>query len=372
MRATMKLTWLAALALAGCGNLDDVTTVKDLRVLAVRAEPAGFLVPLAAPDSVAPQALQATLTALVVDPQGQGATLTFAGQACPDYLSTLQPLAGQESRVCPEAAATAALPPPLDSALAATPLPTAGQPGEAAPVSALEYHPQVAFGLTPAQLGLFFSPANSGDPELDAAIAYDRDFGMDAIVDLTFGLGGESARVLKRVVYWPLLPPAQVPATFTQPQLPNQNPRLLDLQLFRHRDATTGEPMDPYPDAVPTLSLSGDDKLFLLPVPAPDAAERYLLRVRNTQTDVIETVDVPRELLTFQFYATAGTFSPASRQSELSPVFTAANGRVPLDSEYHPPKAADLPADGRVTVWVVVRDERAGTSWDSRTFWVAP
>ena len=364
--------WLAALSLAGCGELDDVTTVKDLRVLAVQAQPAGFLVPLDGPGAVAPRDLQATLTALVVDPQGQGQTLTFTGQACPDYLSTLQPLADQESRVCPDAAETAALPPPLGSALAATPLATADQPGQAPPIDAIEYHPQVAFGLTPAQVGLFFSPALTGDAEVDAAIAYDRDFGMDAIVDLTFRLGSEQARVLKRLVYWPLLPPALVPQSFAQPQVPNQNPRLLDLQLFRHRDAVTGEVMDPYPDAAPTLSLSADDKLFVVPVPAPDAAERYLLRVRNTQTNVVETVDVARELLTYQFYATAGTFSPDTRQSELSPVFTSADGRVHLDSEYHPPKATGVPADGRVTIWVVVRDERAGTSWDSRMFWIAP
>jgi len=372
MRARAEAAWLAALALAGCGNLDDVTTVKDLRVLAVQAQPAGFLVPLDAPGSVAAQDLRATLTALVVDPQGQGRTLTFTGQACPDYLNTVQPLEGESSRVCPDAAATAALPPPLDTALAATPLATADQPGQTAPTSAIEYRPQVSFGLTPAQLGLFFSPAGTGDADLDAAIAYDRDFGMDAIVDVTFQLGSERARVLKRVVYWPLLPAAEVPATFAQPQLPNQNPRLVDLQLFRHRDTTSGDPMDPYPDATPTLSLSAGDKLFVQPVPAPDAAERYLLRVRNTQTNVVETEDVARELLTYQFYATAGTFTPDTRQSELSPVYTSADGRVHVDSEYHPPKAVDLPADGQVTVWVVVRDERAGTSWDSRTFWIAP
>lgn len=372
MRARAKTLALALLALPACGNLDDVTTVKDLRVLAVRSEPAGFLVPLDAPDSVAPQDAQATLTALVVDPQGQGRTLTFTGQACPDYLSTLQPLDGEASRVCPDPATTAALPPPFDSALAATPLASAAMPAQAAPATGIEYHPQVSFGLTPAQLGLFFSPAASGDASVDAALAYDRDFGMDAIVDLTFQLGSERARVLKRVVYWPLLPADEVPASFTIPQLPNQNPRLLDLQLFRHRDTASGMPQDPYPDAAPTLSLAAEDRLFVLPVPAPDAAERYLLRVRNTQTNVVETKEVARELLTYHFYATAGTFSPDTRQSELSPLFTSPDGRPHVDSEYHPPKATELPADGRVTIWVVVRDERAGASWESRTFSITP
>ena len=374
MRRGAKAALAAALALAGCANLDDVTTVKDLRVLALQAEPPGFLVDLDAPGAAAPQTLQATLTALVVDPQGQGRAVTFTGVACPDYLSTLQPLAGESTRACPDPASTAALPPPFDTALATTVLASADQPGMTVPTapSTIEYRPQTQFGLTPAQLALFFSPTATGDADLDAAISYDRDFGMDAIVDLTFGLGSESARVLKRVVYWPLLPSAEVPATFTGPQLPNQNPRLVDLQLFRHRDTTTGDPEDPYPDAAPVMSLAAKDHLYVLPVPAPDAAERYLLRERNTQTNVIETVDVPRELLTYQFYATAGTFSPDSQQSELSPILTSPDGRVHIDSEYKPPKLADLPVDGRVTIWVVVRDERAGTSWDSRTFFVTP
>ena len=372
MRPRTQMVIPALLGLAACGNLDDVTTVKDLRVLAVQAQPAGFLVPLDAPGSAAPQDLQATLTALVVDPLGGAQTMTFTGLGCPDYLSTLQPLDGQTSRVCPDPATTTALPPPLDTTLAATTLATADMPGQAAPASAIEYHPQVSFGLTPAQLALFFSPVMTGDPDVDQAVAYDRDFGMDAIVDLTFQLGAERARVLKRVVYWPLLPAAEIPATFTAPQLPNQNPRLIDLQFFRQRDKTTGDPVDPYPDGPPTLSLAAKDHLYLQPVPAPDAAERYLLRVRNTQTNVVETVDVARELLTYQFYATAGTFSPDTRQSELSPVFTSPDGRVHIDSEYLPPKAAELPADGRVTVWVVIRDERAGTSWDSRTLLVTP
>ena len=146
----------------------------------------------------------------------------------------------------------------------------------------------------------------------------------------------------------------------------------MDLQFFRHRDLDTGALTDPYPDAAPTLSLAAKDRLYVLPVPAPDAAERYLLRVRNTQTNVVATQDVARELLTYQFYATAGTFSPDTQQSELSPFFTSTDGRAHTDSEYLPPKATELPADGRVTVWVVIRDERAGASWDSRTLLLSP
>ena len=361
-------------ALGACTNLDDVTTVKDLRVLAVKAEPAGFLVPLDAPGGGATADWQATVTALVVDPAGSAQTVTFGAVGCPDYIDTITAASGQSSKTCPDANVTSQLPDPVGPALATTIIVPADMPGMAAPAppSSIEYHPQVTFGLTPLQLALFFSPALTGDPALDAALSYNRDFGLDAIVDLRFQLGAETADVIKRLVYWPLLPAADVPPSFDLPQLPNQNPRLVDIQLFRHRDSVTGDPEDPWADGAAVLSLAAKDELFVRPVPAPDAAERYLLRARNSQTKAVETLDVPRELLTYRFYATAGTFDPESQQSELSPVLSSPDGRVHTDSKYNPPPAGKLPLDGRVTVWVVVRDERAGTSWDSRSFVVTP
>jgi hypothetical protein len=368
---------LAAALSAGvcaCGNLDDVTTVKDLRVLAVKSEPAGFLVSLGDPGSAAAADLQATVTALVVDPRGNAQTLTFTADGCPDYIDTITAASGRGSKVCPGADVTSQFPAPIGPALATADILTADAPGTADPAapSTIEYHPQVAFGLTPSQLGLFFSPAQTGVAVVDASVQFNRDFGLDAIMDLTFNLGTETTSAIKRVVYWPRLADADVPAGFPLPQLPNQNPIMDDVQFFQHRNSNTGDPEDAWPDPMPTLSLSAKDSLYVLPVPAAGAAERYLLRVNNTQTNQIETHDIPRELLVYQFYATAGTFSPSLRQSELSAVLTSTDGRVHIDSQYQPPKANALPPDGKVTIWVTVRDERAGTSWASRTFFVAP
>ena len=36
------------------------------------------------------------------------------------------------------------------------------------------------------------------------------------------------------------------------------------------------------------------------------------------------------------------------------------------------PKADQIPADGKVTIWIVAHDERAGTDWVSRTIRVVP
>ena len=358
---------VAALGLGACGDLDNITTVHDLRVLAVRSDPAGFLVPLDDPSSLTDTT--ATLTALVVDPQRPSDILTLSGEACPDYIDTVTAASGQSSKLCPSRATTDMLPPPLDTALATTELPG----GTAAPIntSTIEYNPKVTFGLTPAQLGLFFSPTPSGNPTIDQAIQYNRDFSFDALVNLTFNIGNESASALKRVVYWPLLPPDLVPpdTACSGVQVPNTNPDLQNIGFFRRR--VDGIPNDLYIDDVPTLSIA-TDPLYVQPTFNEFAAEQYLLRVKNAQTGMVET-ECRKELLTFQFFATAGTFSPEERTSELSPVFTPPdNGHIPIDAQWYPPKAAQIPADGIVTIWIVARDERAGASWLSRKLMLTP
>jgi len=355
-----------ALALGACGDLDDITTVKDLRVLAVKSEPPGFLVPLDHPETLADTT--ATLTALVVDPKKPLDILTLTGEACPDYVDTITAASGQSSKLCPSRAVTDQFPSPYDEDLATTQL----APGTAVPMlnSAIEYDPQVMYGLSSQQVVDFFTTNDKSAmfPPINQAILYNRDFSMDAIVSLTFKIGDETASALKRVVYWPLLPPELVPAGTDCPatQVANTNPVLSDIGLFRHR--VDGIPSDPWNAGVmPTLTI-GKDELYVQPAFDAAAAEHYLLRVRNAETGVVET-QCRKELLTFQFFASAGTFSPEERTSELSPLFmTPDNGHIPIDSQYHPPKPADIPAGGSVTVWIVVRDERAGVGWMSRTF----
>jgi hypothetical protein len=352
-----------------CGNLDNVTDVHDLRVLAARSDPAGFLVPLDDPSSIT--ATTATITALVVDPLEPSNILTISGEACPDYIDTVTTASGQSSKLCPTPDVTNMLPPPLNQALATTDLP----PSTATPVapSTIEYDPTIMYGLTPEQLGLFFSPTSTGNAAIDHAVQYNRDFGIDALVNLNFMLGTETASVLKRVVYWPLLPPDLVPpnTNCSGPQIPNMNPILQEPGFFRQR--VDGIPMDEISSlgAVATLSIS-TDQLYVQPNFNEFSAENYLLRVRNAQTGLVET-QCRQELLTFQFFVTSGTFTPTERTSQLSPFLAPpANGHIPIDVQWKPPSAANLPADGKVTVWIVARDERAGAAWTSRVFMVTP
>jgi hypothetical protein len=90
-----------ALGAAACGDLDDVTTVKDLRVLGVRCEPAGFLVDLANPGGASDAELTAQLTALIADPRAPGGTVEVSAVGCPDYIDAITSATLQGSKLCP-------------------------------------------------------------------------------------------------------------------------------------------------------------------------------------------------------------------------------------------------------------------------------
>jgi hypothetical protein len=205
-RSSSTLLTLGVLALgaASCGDLANVTTVEDLRVLAIMSEPAGFLVPLDDPGSI--MNTQATVTALVVDPEGQARTLTVTGEACPDYIDTITAATGMTSKVCPGPDAIAALPEPLRPLLAPMPFPEVEEMPTAA--SSIQYEPKVTYGLTPTQVAAFFNdPAANptGIPAIDVSTGFNRNFGFDAIVNLSFALGVQRASAIKRLVYWPEL-----------------------------------------------------------------------------------------------------------------------------------------------------------------------
>ena len=386
----LALASFAVFGLGACGNLDDVTTVHDLRVLALKAEYvsvdsmgmmqifAGFLVPLDDPGSLT--TTTPTVTALVVDPQRPNDVLTMSAEACPDYLDTITSASGRSTKLCPGKDVTDAFGPTLGPALATSEIPPSAWPN--IDTSTIEYDPKIMYGLTPQQLALFFTlppgadpnPSTTDDP-FTKAIRYNRDFGLDAIVNPTFTLGAETASAIKRVVYWPLLPPdlAQVGPALDggecpPTQIPNRNPELMDVGFFHKR--TDGIPSDPYAAGqTPAISVATDE-LYVQPAYDPSAAEYYRLRRRDDNTGEIKT-ECDHETLIFQFFATAGTFAPAERTSVLPAIFDQ-TARVPLDSQYKPPKGDALPKDGVVTIWVVTRDERAGASWTSRKIMVMP
>lgn len=369
--ALSAVAGLLATALPACGDLDDVTTVKDLRVLAIRAEPAGFLVDVDNPGTGMNPDWQATLTALVVDPTGVGQTVEMKALGCPDYLDTITAATGTATRTCPSTPPD--VPEPLKANL--TSREPVGSPAVVAPTPAdgFTYLPPVQFGLTTDQLGYFFQPPNTGVPIIDNALTNNRTFGLDAITSFTFTRGTQSVEVIKRVVYWPRLDPSLYPG-----QTPNKNPEIPGITFFGARNDTTGDPELPLV-GTPELSIARGDKLFVLPAKIfadgsreDSEAEDYVFYQKDHEMNGAIVATKAKEYLRYTFFATAGTFSPAERDSELSPFFTSKDGRVHLDSEYTLPKLADLPADNNVTIWVVVRDERAGVGWSSKTIRVVP
>jgi hypothetical protein len=358
---------LALACAASCGNLDDVTTVKDLRVLAIQAEPAGFLVDVNAPGSGTDADWQATLTALVVDPTGLNQTVQVsAALGCPDDLDAITAASGTATRVCSPTPVNAP-DPTLQAALASTPLvPPSGLSVGPTPDGSFTFLPTFQYGLSTTQLALLFGSPTTGVAQVDTALTNNRTFGLDAITSFTFTRGDQTAEAVKRVVYWPRLDPALYPD-----QAPNQNPAISAVSFFRSRNSATGDPEDPYAAGeVPELSLSRGDKLYVLPAEA--TAETYTFYKKDQEHGGAIVAATAQELLRYDFFATAGTFSPAERESQLSALVTSPDGRVHLDSQYNLPAAKDLPADGNVTLWIVVHDERAGVGWISTAIRVVP
>jgi hypothetical protein len=388
LKRVVFLAAICGLALGGggCGSLPDVTNVVDLRVLAVKCEPAGFLVNLndpggfmADPNGADPATFTAKITALVADPLVPGGMLTVSSAVgCPDYIDTITSATGQGTKLCPPASAVSGLPDQIAKELATTTIVPPDMPVVVmpTPTSDIQFEPAVSFGLRPDQVAAFFSPTPTGIPQLDKSIVYNRDFSLPAIVNLSFDINGEHAVAIKNVVYWPdLSGTPDVPGM----ERVNTNPTLAGVLLYKRRNKDTGDPEDLWPDANPTISISAGDKLFVQPdyLPHdtyPGAADtNYPLRVNNTATDpdTVETKIVPTELIRFQFYTTVGSFTPDEQESELRP-FLAPGSRLHTDAEYVLPKASDVITFGKVWIWVVTHDERAGSDWFQTWITLAP
>jgi hypothetical protein len=380
------LTAIAVLMLGAgaCGELPAESNVVDLRVLGIKSEPAGFLIDRDNPGGTMDEAmdamLQARITALVVDPSGAGMELQITNAVgCPDYIDVITTASMQMSasgaKLCPPPSETSNIP-GVGDLLMTKPIATPDMPQQPVDAQGIQWEPAVSYGLNWMQVNAFFSKDTSMLPPAVAhSIELNKAFGLPAIVNLTFGVNGETVTAIKNIVYWPLL---NYPG-----EQPNKNPTLGDpndptvpqIRFYSHRDETTGNPDQMLPnDEVPTISIARGDKLYVEPNYLPGTAESYQILVQKTDVQDFETEMrvVDRELLRFYFYTSRGKFDPETQFSELSPILT--GGTLHTDSEWLPPKMHDdLPADGEiVTIWLVTHDERAGTDWASRTILLVP
>jgi hypothetical protein len=313
---------------AGCTpTFDNSTTIKDLRLIAVRADPPEFLVDL--PAVMANPALLGELptfelTPLVLDPRGGGREVQYQVQACgnrPDERAR-----GSDNG-----------PGRVNDSIAQAPCPDGALPVAAGSAVADEE------GRVPIQVTFrptleLLTQAVMDDP-------LSLELGLPITLSFTIRAGAEQVVAVKRVLFTPQLTPDQIP---------NRNPEIthLSFRAGRDEDLTTLQP-----EAPPSVPLRG--RLRFLPAPAE--AEPYRARAFSRDERRFITEEIPEETLRYAFYATQGTFSPGGASTFPSPLRS--DPMDDIESTYEAP--AELPADGssEVFIYVVVRDERGGASF---------
>ena len=328
----------AALAAAACTpEFANPTTISDLRLLVITAEPPEVLVDLPAlaaqaaadPAAVEQMLPQFGVTAVVMDPAGAGRAIDYQARVCGnDPLEGSRDPSGRMGRV---ATTVAQAPCPLGS-----PLVAGGSVIPAADGSALlpaSFRPTVAL----------LTEAVRADP-------LSIELGLPLKLSFVVRAGDEEVVAVKRVLLSPRLSPTQKP---------NANPRLQSLLWRLERDQPTAEL-----DETTPLPVARGARIRLLPSYEPGEAEPYEARAFSTSQRRFITESVPAETLRFAFFATRGTFSPGNTNTEPSPLRT--DGKADLETVYEAPRQiAGDPQDASarlVHIFVIMRDERAGAS----------
>lgn len=323
--SSRRCLFAAAIAMSGActPGFEDPSRIRDLRLLAVMAEPPEVLVDA---QNLPTEFPTFVLRPLVVDPRGPGRVVRYTVRACGnagagegegrdrgpgnvrDTIS--QSACSRESPVIAEGQATV-------GADAVVPI-------------------EVSFTPTIE----FLTAALRSDP-LGAALGLPVTLGFNLI-----GADEENqVAAIKRVLFSPRLSPEQKP---------NANPRIESLS-FRKLKGETPMPIDPA--APPEIPLGG--RLDI--VASMAEAEPYQAPAYDNRTGTFTIERVEKETLRYAFYATRGTFSPGGFSTEPSPLLN--NPVIELVSTYRAPGSLAPGESPDVDVFVVVRDERGGASF---------
>jgi hypothetical protein len=330
MRARIALL----LALAACHEFEDPSTVVDLRVLAARLDPPEVILG----GQTAPPI---TLTPLVVDPRGAIASYTL--RACAnDPRAPSAPGAGAEASGNYPAGGPR-------SSVGSAPCPPDGGASWSFPDAVA---PPFTVALTPAMLAAAFAAdqfPGSKSPHGG------HDLGLPINFQLDVSAGGQRVLAQKRLIVWltPLSPE----------QRSNQNPQVTEVVAYTDRDPGTYAPTSPVTVVAPDVPLVVPVRGKVWLEPRGAVAEAYVTAVVDRFTDEVVNEAVPAETLRYSYYATSGKFDPREATSELGfGAVTSMGARIPVEARYEAPAAPST-----VRVFVVVRDERGGTSWVERT-----
>ena len=227
------MPFVAAVAGTACTNFENPTTVIDLRVLGIMAEPSEIILDADVTDPAMPTVdpannLAVTITPLIIDPAGRAVSYTVV--ACPNN---------------PFGAA----PPGPGGMGGGGPYPSGGARTSVGSAMCDEQSPTT----WPIITGPIDVPANATaaftfQPSVDNLLAAFRadvfvdqfrhihggfDLGMPLTIQLNIDAGGEKLVAIKRVLYW------AVP--INDAQMPNQTPTIAELRLFDERDPVTGD-----------------------------------------------------------------------------------------------------------------------------------
>jgi hypothetical protein len=393
MRSTSKALLLLGLTMAvsssACADFADVTTVVDLRVLAVDTDPSEiFLKVDGLPDSVpATAAGLAALSAVTIDPTsipvihlrpllpdppataaGRAVTWTLVG--CPnDPYGAAPPGGGGMMAANPGGGAyttvgSSLCPDPTTPSRSDPSKPGAWNLSGATPLAA---GATLDVTLTTDQLLQAFKADVFFDQHGNLHGGFDLGMPINFQLSVSDGTPGVAPlQAIKRVVFWSRQMKDQT--------TPNALPKIPNVTSFSDRDtdtwALTGTQATLDPAAPSHVPL--DKGIWLSPMAA--TAEMYTPIVidRNSPDAVVEAPTV-KEHIRYAYYATAGHFSPALTSSDLAAGIQVPPGVPPgtvhLESQYIPPATLDgVPVDTAtglhlVTVWIVVRDDRGGETW---------
>jgi len=290
-----RAAWLAVAVsfAAGCETgFETQSLVIDLRVLAVRSDPAEVVVDVDPDDLASVQLPPVTFTALLADPAGPR-PLEYTWTACPETMSLR----------CDDPDVTFSL-----------------QFGGGTTDVSVEPSATLQVNL----------------PLLMAALEQDEFLGLGGIpviAELVLRApDGNVIHAAKRIFFGPRVPPEKVA---------NLNPTLAEL---RARDA-------PFPEET-ALVVTRLEEIELMPVEPPDAREVYVVPTLDGGSRTFT------ENLRYSWLATGGTF-----KDEFTGGATDIFGNTPLlQTRWTAPGEP-----GSITLWLVQRDERGGTSWTRRT-----
>ncbi len=324
------LLLVAAFGLLACTpRFENATTVIDLRLLGVKAEPPEILIDLAAAaaaGTITDPLPPVVLTPLIVDPKGAARPVQIRVEACPNDpdeaimggMGMRPGMVGDtvSDRPCGDGAVLIA-----DASLPAGPDGT------------------VPFETTFTPTLPFLIEAARADP-------LGVELGLPVRITFTVKAGDETVRSFKRILFSQRLSPDHQP---------NQNPVVTRFFMRQRRE----DPREPLDATMPPVVPRGTSLRIAV---APAVAEAYSARAFNATERRFYTERVPEETLRYSFYATRGIFAPSSVSNDPSPLLT--NPTTDLETTYEAPGEALPPgADPHVDVFVVVRDERAGASF---------